>query len=874
MNKKNAIKMHKKFFLFLTSFLLIGFNLVYAEGFNYPYLEIDSFSTKEFKGSNQTWGITQNSDGRMYFANQGGILIYDGKTWKTVFAEKDAPARSISFSPDGRLLIGTMGDVGKLISNIEGKPYYVSLLSEEQNNKISDSQVVYEVIPLSEQEILLRTKNSLYIHSDNELKTIKNPQKYKFGVAKYIDNEIYVYCIGHGICRVNGESLKIIEGTQSFNNSGLGINYFEKISAEEMLLVTRREGIFILNNGDLRKIDISNNLLNSTNIYRGIRLRNGNLALATYDGIFILDNSINPIIHIDRNSGLLADNVRSLFEDGDGNLWAGLNNGISKIKISSPIKSYPQKFAGINSKTRDMAIFNDTVFIATDIGIKKLTINYDILREQFDNVIPDDLKTQVWGLVPLDGSLFIASNFGLGKFIDGKYINEIDFKITGRVYNIEISKYLPKTLFLATAKGLFIYEPDSNNILSVKLDKGKVWVLKEDVLNGSLWTKIIGEGVYKIDLSNYYKNSKNITVKKYTHEDGLPDNTYRSLVFNYINDKILLGTKYGTFYLDEDKNKFINFGGDENNTEFFNSFIKYSEQLGDVAWLGIEDKSELGRNVSFFSLDNNFQVNPLPLTSLGNEFNLKFYPIGNQVVITSSAGLSVVEKNLVTVNPLGKTFINEALVNNRSFLNAGTLKVFHGGDVDLPDEFSYDQNKFNFSIAATDYSNENEILFRYKLIGVDDFSNWAKNNYVTYTNLLPGLYKLVVESKNYFGQQLQPYEYEFTITPPWWQSKIFYLSEILFFLILLSVTLFLKKSGKATIIATSISFMMILALFEYINFLVDPLILLYSNGVPVFTIFSKIILGVILLPLERLMNKMLDYVSNSNFFQKLTSIKK
>ena len=65
-----------------------------------------------------------------------------------------------------------------------------------------------------------------------------------------------------------------------------------------------------------------------------------------------------------------------------------------------------------------------------------------------------------------------------------------------------------------------------------------------------------------------------------------------------------------------------------------------------------------------------------------------------------------------------------------------------------------------------------------------------------------------------------------------------------------------------------------IGLFEYINFLVDPLILLYSNGVPVFTIFSKIILGVLLLPLERFMNKMLDYISNSNFLQKLTSIKK
>lgn len=68
--------------------------------------------------------------------------------------------------------------------------------------------------------------------------------------------------------------------------------------------------------------------------------------------------------------------------------------------------------------------------------------------------------------------------------------------------------------------------------------------------------------------------------------------------------------------------------------------------------------------------------------------------------------------------------------------------------------------------------------------------------------------------------------------------------------------------------------MMILALFEYINLLVDPLILLYSNGIPVFTIFSKIILGILLLPLERFMNKSLDLISNSNLFQKLTAIKK
>ena len=193
----------------------------------------------------------------------------------------------------------------------------------------------------------------------------------------------------------------------------------------------------------------------------------------------------------------------------------------------------------------------------------------------------------------------------------------------------------------------------------------------------------------------------------------------------------------------------------------------------------------------------------------------------------------------------------------------------------LIEKFNYNENKLSFTVSLTDYINEKNNQFRYKLEGYENnYSKFSKNETITYTNLNPGDYKFNIQAISSEGLISDTNSFSFTINPPWWQSKIFYLSEILFFLILLSVTLFLKRSGKATIIATSISFMMILALFEYINFLVDPLILLYSNGVPVFTIFSKIILGVLLLPLERLMNKILDYISSSNFFQKLTSIKK
>ena len=845
----------------LISYCSLGFVQVCANEFSYPFFDIDNFSTKQFKGYNQTWGVTQGSDGRIYFANQGGVLIYDGRTWKTIFTKNDAPARSIMFSPNGKVIVGTKGDFGTLIANDEGGQQYASLLSEDDKDIISSSQIVYEITPLSEQETLLRTKNGLYIQSKKGLAAINNPQKFKFGVAKYIDNEIYVYCKNQGMCRIRNNAPEIIDGTQTFNSKKYEVNFLDKISVDEILLVTRSAGIFLLKKGDLRKIEIPNKLLNSTSIYRGIKLRNGNIALATYDGIFILDSFIKPIFHINRSSGLLDDNVRSLFEDEGGNLWAGLNNGISKIKLSAPLKPYPQDFAGINSKTRGMAIFDGAAYIATDVGIKRLASNEGTLRDNFEEVVPNDLKTQVWGLVALDQKLFIASNFGLGKLTDGAYESEIDKRITGRVYQIKLSKYLPKTLIIAAEKGLFIYEPETKDLTNIKLDKGKVWSSQEDILNGFLWAKIIGKGVYKVDLRNYLKKDRNIIVKKYTKRDGLPDDVYRSIFFKYINDQILLGTKYGTYVLDEESDEFINFNGNEHNKEFFKSFIRYAEQLGDEAWVGIVDRSESGRNVSFFSLDKNFLVQPLPLTSLSNEFNFEFYPLDDRVVISSSAGLSVVEKNPVIVNPSGKIIINEALVNNDSFLNGATLSVFHGGDLTLPKKFTYNQNKFNFSIAATDYSNEKEVLFRYKLIGIDDFSNWTKNDYVTYTNLSPGSYKLIIESKNYFGQHLKPFEYEFTITPPWWQTTYFYLAEIAFFLTLLFFTILIKQNDNVQKLATALTFVVIIIIFEYVSMLVDPLILEISGGVPVFALISKIILGVMLQPTEKIASRGMDWCS-------------
>ena len=44
--------------------------------------QIINFNKNDFKAGTQTWDIDQDSKGRMYFANNEGLLTYDGTFWE------------------------------------------------------------------------------------------------------------------------------------------------------------------------------------------------------------------------------------------------------------------------------------------------------------------------------------------------------------------------------------------------------------------------------------------------------------------------------------------------------------------------------------------------------------------------------------------------------------------------------------------------------------------------------------------------------------------------------------------------------------------------------------------------------------------------
>ena len=227
--------------------------------------------------------------------------------------------------------------------------------------------------------------------------------------------------------------------------------------------------------------------------------------------------------------------------------------------------------------------------------------------------------------------------------------------------------------------------------------------------------------------------------------------------------------------------------------------------------------------------------------------------------MSSNEGIVIINDKDFSNNQTGSAIISKIVNNDQKVFFGAPNKDLVNNTFKIKQDFKFDQNKISFTISLTDYFYENKNRYRYQLVGFDEkFSDFTYSHIITYTNLKPGKYDFKIQGLNSNGVLSEINNYSFSIDYPWWQSKVFYIVEFIIFSILLITTLFLKQTGKAAALATSISFMMILAFFEYINFVLDPLILDLSNGVPVFSIFSKVLLGLILLPLERLINSILD----------------
>ena len=107
--------------------------------------------------------------------------------------------------------------------------------------------------------------------------------------------------------------------------------------------------------------------------------------------------------------------------------------------------------------------------------------------------------------------------------------------------------------------------------------------------------------------------------------------------------------------------------------------------------------------------------------------------------------------------------------------------------------YHIDHLSFNFS--GIDWNASDKIMYSYMVDGLDsDWSNPQKETMADYRNLPHGTYTFRVKAIGEAQVWSEPFEYEFTVRPPWWKTNLAYGLYVLLFLVLIyGIYLFLQR---------------------------------------------------------------------------------
>ncbi len=162
-----------------------------------------------------------------------------------------------------------------------------------------------------------------------------------------------------------------------------------------------------------------------------------------------------------------------------GNIWLGLNDGISKINFSSKVKQFEKIKSKIDSITNYIGKFNNNLYLATSKGINKSFVNHKKFRQYFLPLERDKIQGQTWSLLNFDDkNLIVASRWGLGHINKNDvYKRFSEYKYTGSVWNMTKSKIFKDHFFISGSRGLGLVSfLQPNKIIRFsKIEKGILW---------------------------------------------------------------------------------------------------------------------------------------------------------------------------------------------------------------------------------------------------------------------------------------------------------------------------------------------------------------------------------------------------------------
>ena len=234
------------FTYFITTFFVL-MSAMLAPSRTEAYPLVRNYNRYAYNAGTQNWEISQDSFGRMLFANNTGLLIYDSRNWSLLQLSNYTTVRSIYFDEQTmRIYAGGSEEFGYFTSNENGVMEYVSLVSTmpEKDRKFNE---IWNII---------HTDGYIWFQGDFSIfrfdgrKTVSIPYKYKITSSALVKERLLVASQEGGVCVLNGTEYSPIPGNELL--IGKRICSILPYSKSDILLVTDFDGLFIYDGTEVK----------------------------------------------------------------------------------------------------------------------------------------------------------------------------------------------------------------------------------------------------------------------------------------------------------------------------------------------------------------------------------------------------------------------------------------------------------------------------------------------------------------------------------------------------------------------------------------------------------------------------------------------
>ena len=481
--------------------------------------------------------------------------------------------------------------------------------------------------------------------------------------------------------------------------------------------------------------------------------------------------------------------MHSVIEDFQGNLWAGLNNGIAQIHYSLPVSIYRNE-DGISGNITSITKYNSKLFIGSTNGLYSLSNNISVF-ENFTKAVKSICKAYDNLIVGTSEGLYSINNNNIYK-IDNVEVNSI-------YYSNKL-----KMLFVSSKNGLLLYNKNVTwkKVAEIKDIFEEIVRFEEDTTKNysEIWMGTLLQGVIRIQ----YVNKAEYKIDKYNSLDGLVDNAW-VLPFK-INNKMVFSQRNGLLqFVDEETIKSQLPDSLKNNPEFYRGYFdlyKLNNKILNSFYYVIEDSKDkvyanLDGDIGFFDKANSYtwNTNPFCIADIGKA-NVFYHEDNGVCWIGGDDGLLKFDENKSKNYSINfKTIITKVSCgSNDSLLYSG-----YGSCSIKSNNIDYNFNTINFSFAAPFYEGQDKTKYSYMLVGQDTaYSLWNKENHVVFTNLWEGNYVFKVRAKNIYGVISSESSFGFTIESPWYRK---YWAYLIYFIVLIVIVYLIVRLNSNRLIA-------------------------------------------------------------------------